>query len=127
MLRATGRAVTVAAWIGVTAVALYFVRGLTIGDPSSASPLLWTDAPYNLSHKHIQDKFGGVEPLIVVAEGYDKDAMKDPGALRNMERFQRYLERDESLGRVQLLTGRHHSRREHGLPRAGTQVGGDPR
>ncbi len=77
LLTRPGRAVTVAAWIGVTAVALYFFRGLTIGDPSSASPLLWTDAPYNLSHKHIQDKFGGVEPLIVVAEGYDKDAMKD--------------------------------------------------
>ncbi len=98
LLTPTGKTVTVAAWLVVTVVALYFVRGLTIGDATSASPLLWLDSPYNVSHKQIQDKFGGVEPLIVVAEGYDKDAMKDPGALRAMERFQRYLERDPSVG-----------------------------
>jgi len=98
LLTNTGKTITTVAWLGVTLIALYFVRGLTIGDPTSASPLLWTDSEYNVSHKMIQDKFGGVEPLIVVAEGYDKDAMKDPGALRNMERFQRHLERDPSVG-----------------------------
>lgn len=98
LLTRTGKTVTTVAWIGATLIALYFVRGLTIGDPTSASPLLWLDSEYNVSHKMIQDKFGGVEPLIVVAEGYDKDAMKDPGALRNMERFQRQLERDPSVG-----------------------------
>jgi predicted RND superfamily exporter protein len=98
LLTRTGKTVTTVAWIGATLIALYFVRGLTIGDPTSASPLLWLDSEYNVSHKMIQDKFGGVEPLIVVAEGYDKDAMKDPGALRNMERFQRFLERDPSVG-----------------------------
>jgi len=98
LLTPAGKTITVVAWFAAAAVAMYFVRGLTIGDPTSASPLLWTDSPYNVSHKAIQDKFGGVEPLIVVAEGYDKDAMKDPGSLRNMERFQRYLERDPSVG-----------------------------
>jgi predicted RND superfamily exporter protein len=98
LLTPMGKTITVVLWVGTALVALYFMRGLTIGDPTSASPLLWLDSPYNVSHKQIQDKFGGVEPLIVVAEGYDKDAMKDPGALRNMERFQRYLERDPSIG-----------------------------
>ena len=27
-----------------------FMRGLTIGDPTSASPLLWPDSPYNIAH-----------------------------------------------------------------------------
>jgi len=98
LLTTSGKTATVALWLGATLIAFYFMRGLTIGDPTSASPLLWEDSPYNVAHKAIQDKFGGVEPLIVVAEGYDKDAMKDPGALRNMERFQRYLERDPSIG-----------------------------
>jgi len=98
LLTPMGKTITVVLWLGTALVAMYFVRGLTIGDPTSASPLLWEDSPYNVSHKQIQDKFGGVEPLIVVAEGYDKDAMKDPGALRSMERFQRYLERDPSIG-----------------------------
>jgi hypothetical protein len=98
LLTSTGKTVTVVAWLGATVIAIYFVRGLTIGDPTSASPLLWVDSPYNLSHKQIQDKFGGVEPLIVVAEGLDKDAMKDPVALRRMEAFQRLLERDPGVG-----------------------------
>lgn len=98
LLTRTGMTVTVVAWLVASAVALYFVRGLTIGDPTSASPLLFLDSPYNVSHKRIQDKFGGVEPLIVVAEGYDRDAMKEPKMLRRMEEFQRTMERDESIG-----------------------------
>jgi len=98
LLTRRGRITTLAAWVGVTLIALFFVRGLTVGDPTSASPLLWLDSPYNVSHKAIQDRFGGVEPLIVVNEGYDKDAMKDPDTLRAMERFQRYMERDPSVG-----------------------------
>ena len=98
LLTPIGKSLTMGIWIAAAVVALYFMRGLTIGDPTAASPLLWLDSPYNVSHKRIQEKFGGVEPLIVVAEGYDKNAMKDPGALRNMERFQRQLERDPSIG-----------------------------
>ena len=98
LLTSTGRVVTMVAWIGAALIALYFVRGLTIGDPTSASPLLWIDSPYNVAHKEIQEKFGGVEPLIVVAEGLDKDAMKDPRTLREMETFQRFLERDPMIG-----------------------------
>ena len=43
LLTRSGKAVTVGAWIGLTLIALYFVRDLTIGDPTSASPLLWGD------------------------------------------------------------------------------------
>src|SRR5207237_8856160 len=71
---------------------------LIIGDPTAASPLVWNDSPYNQSHSQIQQTFGGVEPRIVVNEGYDKDAMKDPGALRSMQGLQRYLERDPEVG-----------------------------
>jgi predicted RND superfamily exporter protein len=93
-----GRYVALACWILATSIGLYNLRGLQIGDPSSASPLLWLDSPYNQSHTQIQGKFGGVEPLIIVAEGYDKNAMKDPATLQQMERFQRFLERDPGVG-----------------------------
>jgi len=39
---------------------------------------VFEDSPYNVSHARIQEKFGGVEPLIIVAEGKDRDAMKRP-------------------------------------------------
>lgn len=98
ILSKTGRVATIGAWVLLTVVSIYFLKDLTIGDPTAASPLLWQDSPYNVSHTNIQEKFGGVEPLIVVAEGYDKDAMKDPEVLRTMEKFQRHLERDPDVG-----------------------------
>ncbi len=98
LLSPTGKTVTLVGWAAVTVIGLYFMRGLTIGDPTSASPLLFEDSPYNVSHSKIQESFGGVEPLIVVSEGYDKDAMKDPQVLRTMEKFQRTLERDPDIG-----------------------------
>jgi predicted RND superfamily exporter protein len=93
-----GRKVIYAFWAVVTILSLVFVRGLIIGDPTAASPLVWEDSPYNVSHARIQEKFGGVEPLIVVTDGYDKDAMKDPATLRKMEKFQRFLEGDRDVG-----------------------------
>ncbi len=98
LLSPTGKKVVLVGWALVTLVGVFFMRGLTIGDPTSASPLLFESSPYNLSHTKIQESFGGVEPLIVVTEGYDKDAMKDPQVLRTMEKFQRTLERDPDIG-----------------------------
>ena len=93
-----GRLGTYAVTVVSVVISAYFWQSLVIGDPTSASPILHPDAPYNVSHRRIQDKFGGVEPLIVVAEGYDRDAMKDPRMLQRMEQFQRTLERDPSIG-----------------------------
>lgn len=98
LMSPTGRKVTLASWATLTAVGVFFMRGLTIGDPTSASPLLFEESPYNVSHTQIQERFGGVEPLIVVSEGFDKDAMKDPQVLRTMEKFQRALEGDPDIG-----------------------------
>jgi predicted RND superfamily exporter protein len=103
-LSATGKRVTLFFWLAVFVVSAFLMRGLIVGDPTSASPLVWEDSPYNVSHSHIQEKFGGVEPLIVVAEGHDRDAMKDPQTLRTMEKFQRYLERDRDVGYSFSLT-----------------------
>lgn len=103
-LSTIGKQATMVGWLLLTCVGIVQMRGLIVGDPTSASPLVWADSPYNLSHARIQEKFGGVEPLIIVAEGYDRDAMKDPQALRTMEKFQRFLERDPDVGYSFSLT-----------------------
>ncbi len=100
----TGRIAIATFWGIATLVSLFFASGIQIGDPTSASPLVWKDSPYNVSHARIQEKFGGVEPLIVVAEGHDRDAMKDPAVLQTMEKFQRFLERDRDVGYSFSLT-----------------------
>src|SRR5215813_12189284 len=104
VLSPAGKLVTVILWAMLLAVGAFQMRGLIVGDPTVASPLVSEDSPYNVSHAHIQDKFGGVEPLIVVAEGHDRDAMKDPQVLRTMENFQRFLERDPGIGYSFSLT-----------------------
>jgi len=103
-LSPVGKISTMIFWLVLAAIGAVLMRGLIVGDPTSASPLVWEDSPYNVSHAHIQDKFGGVEPLIVVSEGKDRDAMKEPRVLRTMEKFQRYLERDRDIGYSVSLT-----------------------
>ena len=93
-----GKAVTVLVWAGIFVFSLIFLRGLTIGDPTAASPLLWPDSPYNQSHTRIQQFFGGVEPLIIVVEGKEKKALQEPKALEAMESFQRYVDGDPDVG-----------------------------
>lgn len=85
-------------WVIAFLLAMTQVRHLTIGDPSASTPLLHLNSPYNQAHLEIQRFFGGIEPLIIVLEGRDKDVLKDPTLLRNMESFQRYMERDKDIG-----------------------------
>jgi uncharacterized protein len=97
-LSKVGQTLTIVFWVSVAVLSAIFLRGLTIGDPTSASPLLWLDSPYNQSHVRIQQFFGGVEPLIVVVEGKEKKALQDPQALEAMESFQRYVDSDPDVG-----------------------------
>jgi predicted RND superfamily exporter protein len=85
-------------WVLAFLVSLTQVQHLTIGDPTASTPLLRENSPYNLSHLEIQRYFGGIEPLIIVVEGHDKDVLKDPNVLHTMEKFQRELERDPDVG-----------------------------
>ncbi len=56
------------------------------------------DSPYNFAHKEIQDEFGGIEPLIIVAEAKKPGAMRLPHNVKIFEKFQRFLERDPEVG-----------------------------
>ncbi len=94
----TNARIIVAFWIIAFLVSLTQVRHLTFGDPTAATPLLRESSPYNQAHIEIQKYFGGIEPLIIVVEGRDKDVLKDPAILRSMEKFQRALERDPDIG-----------------------------
>jgi predicted RND superfamily exporter protein len=88
-----GRLVTLASGAAVLAIALGLLPFARIGDPSSASRILTTNSEYNQSHAAVQGRFGGSEPLLIVAEGDRPRALYEPGVLRTMEAFQRYLER----------------------------------
>ncbi len=120
LLSPAGKALTLASWVGLVVGSVYFWQHLVIGDPSAISPLLYKDSPYNAAHARIQETFGGVENLMVIAErqlpqGDDaseagltameilqkrdsQPSLMNPEVLPWIEKFQRYLERDPAVG-----------------------------
>jgi predicted RND superfamily exporter protein len=93
-----GRWVSVAVWVGGFLLAFTQLQHITIGDATTSTPLLQSDSPYNNAHVRIQQFFGGVEPLIIVVEGKEKGALKDPQSQEAMEAFQRYVDSDPEVG-----------------------------
>src|SRR5262249_5424822 len=77
-LSRAGKITVMVFWLVLAAVGAVLMRGLIVGDPTSASPLVWEDSPYNVSHAHIQDKFGGLEPPNLLAQGYDPHPVQEP-------------------------------------------------
>lgn len=101
VLSPLGRGCTLVMWGVVIAGSAYYWQSLVIGDPTSAEPLLRRDSAYNIAHAHIQELFGGSEPLMIVVERQgdnQQNTVVAPEVLRRIEKLQRYVERDPSVG-----------------------------
>ncbi|HJY81419.1 MAG TPA: MMPL family transporter, partial [Candidatus Binatia bacterium] len=99
ILSPVGRTLTLVGWGVILAGSVYYWQHLVVGDPTSAEPLLQRDAPYNIAHARIQEIFGGIEPLMIVIERKgNQNSVADPEVLRTIEKLQRYMERDPSVG-----------------------------
>lgn len=98
ILSPIGKTLTLVGWVAVVIVSAFFWRNLTIGDPTAATPLLPRDSAYNTAHSRLQETFGGVERLMVVVEGQKNQTVTTPETLKIIERFQRHMERDPSVG-----------------------------
>ncbi|NOT56694.1 MAG: MMPL family transporter [Deltaproteobacteria bacterium] len=98
ILSPIGKTVTIVGWIALVVVSAFFWQNLTIGDPTAATPLLPRDSEYNTAHTRLQETFGGVERLMVVVEGQKNQPVTTPESLKIIERFQRHMERDPSVG-----------------------------
>jgi predicted RND superfamily exporter protein len=100
MLELTGRRVTFAGTIVVILLCAFFWTGLKVGDPSSSSPILWPNSPYNRAMASIQEEFGAIEQFVVVAELSKRDSLNDPKLYHVMDEYERYMERDPAVGRT---------------------------
>lgn len=101
VLSPAGRALTLVVWGAILAGSAYSWRNLVIGDPTSAEPLLQRDSEYNVSHARIQEVFNGSEPMMIVIErqgSNQQNSVAMPEVLRAIEKLQRYMERDPSVG-----------------------------
>src|SRR5260370_23624021 len=100
MLERPGRIATFVGTIAVIALCAFFWTGLKVGDPSSESPILWPNSPYNRSMAAIQEEFGAIEQFVVVAELAKRDSLNDPKLYHVMDEYERYMERDPAVGRT---------------------------
>lgn len=128
-----GRLLVLFGFAGIAVWSLYWNRYLTVGDSRPGSPLLWPESDYNVSVRHINEKFQGTDYLYVIVRGEQENSMKSPAVLRTVEAFQRHIERSPSVGGTDSLVGLtrqintvlHHNDPRWGiLPRSEIDVGG---
>ncbi len=100
MLAPAGRAATLVLTVVAIAICAYFWRGLKVGDPSSETPILWPNAPYNRAMAKIQDEFGAIEQFVVVCKLENQRALDNPKLYHVMDAYERYMERDPAVGRA---------------------------
>ncbi len=93
-----------ASWIvlvffaGLLTGSIYYALKVQVGDVHPGSPVLWPDSTYNKDFDEINKSFHASEPLYVIVKGDKRDAMKNPLIVHKMEKFQRYMEADPSVG-----------------------------
>ena len=76
---------------------IVFTRS-TIGEANPGSFLLWPDHEFNIATAAIAEKFGGVDSLVVYADGDRENACADPEPIQRMEEFERWMGMNTSMG-----------------------------
>ena len=78
--------------------ALLLARGVEVGDSRSATPILYADSPYNLDAAEIEERFGVIDDLLIVAHGDRPGRVYQPDALELIEELQAVMEADPNVG-----------------------------
>ncbi|HXN87659.1 MAG TPA: MMPL family transporter [Candidatus Binataceae bacterium] len=98
MLSRNGRIVTFIGTVLVILLCAFFWTGLKVGDPSTQSPILWPDSPFNKAMAAIQSEFGAIEAFVVVVQLDKTQALDDPKLYHVMDEYERYVSGDPSVG-----------------------------
>jgi hypothetical protein len=86
---------TVALFVSSTYIALFHSQ---IGEATPGTPLLWPDHEFNIATAEIAERFGGIDSIVVYADGDRPNASADSEPVKAMERFERYLRVNTNLG-----------------------------
>ena len=96
--RGNWRYVVVGVFGVVMVFGLYFAHQLKTGDTEPGAALLYSDHPYNVAFRKMNEKFVGAANMVIVAEGKKPEAIKDAATLNQLDQFQRYMEQGEGAG-----------------------------
>ncbi len=88
-------AVTITLFATSTWLALFHSK---IGEASPGTPLLWPSHEFNVATAQIAERFGGVDSMVVYANGDRDNATADAMPIRRMEEFERWMKTYTDLG-----------------------------
>jgi uncharacterized protein len=77
---------------------------LRAGREVMGSTLFYSTHPYNQAFALVNEKFIGVNQLIVVAQATDQAAFRSPRALQTIEAFQQHMAEDQDFGGSVAIT-----------------------
>jgi len=87
-----GRWVIAGGTVVIFLVACYVVLfHSVIGESRPGTSLFWPDHPVNVAVARIGERFGGVDSLVIYADGDRKNVVEDPQVLHQMEELDREL------------------------------------
>lgn len=81
----------------LTFIAIFGASQLVVGDKRAGTSLLYSHDPYNQAEKFISENFATSDPYYIFVAGKDQDALLNRAVLLEMDKLQRYLEK-EALG-----------------------------
>jgi predicted RND superfamily exporter protein len=87
--------VTLTLFVSSTYIALFHSK---IGEATPGTPLLWPDHEFNIATNEIATRFGGVDSLVIYADGDRPNAAADSDPVKAVERFERHLRVNTDLG-----------------------------
>ncbi len=91
--------VVAGAAIGLLVISSYIAfTGSKIGEASPGTPLLWPEHEFNQATAAIAEKFGGVDSLVIYADGDRDKATADPEPIQKIENFERWMGANTDLG-----------------------------
>ncbi|HTY45463.1 MAG TPA: MMPL family transporter [Patescibacteria group bacterium] len=90
------RRAVIAVFFAVTAVSIFGMTKLEVGDKQPGTSLLYRSSEYNRSEKFISEKFSTADPYYIFVAGKQQDAFLSSAALKEMDGLQRYLEQEVS-------------------------------
>jgi len=87
----TRRWVVIALTVGLYLTLPLWGWTLKVGDMTPGAALLFSDHPYNVGYRELNEKFLGASQLIIIADGLRPDGLKDEDALRTIDKFTDYM------------------------------------
>ncbi len=73
-------------------------RGVEIGDSRSTTPILYADSPFNRAAAEIEQRFGVIDDLLIVAHSRQPGRVYQPDALELIEELQAVMVADPNAG-----------------------------